>query len=520
MGCNKLFIAIAVLAIIIFDVGCKKYLDDAYADPNNPIAVDPDFVFPVMISNMARGVQYDSRILNSYVQYWARTDASNTWDMHGYFGGNDLGLGGERWRQHYFGFGHNLLNIIRDGRNSGRPAYSGAGYAIFAWSWLLLTDYHGEVILKEAFREDQLTFKYDAQPEVYDYVKVLADSALYYLNMALTQAPTSFSTGDQNLYGGDINKWFKFTYAVKAMVYHRYVLKENYIADSVIINADKSFSSSSDDAMVKFPLNNVVEQENSYGPRRNILGAMRPSDFVIRLMNGAIFSGAIDPRMKFLFKPAQDDQYRGLEPGRGQTVLAENQRPPSLWGLYSSSPSPGGVDSSARSYFKNNSFFPILTYSQLQFIKAEAAFKKGDKATALTAYINGINGSFDHLQQYYTSYSPISDSDRTAFLTNTSVVPLVDGELTLNNIMLQKYLALWPYNSEETWVDLRKYQYKPSVYSGWVFPATFFVDNGGLPAQRVRPAYHSEYLWNVEALRSIGALEINYHTKPVWFSLP
>ena len=33
---------------------------------------------------------------------------------------------------------------------------------------------------------------------------------------------------------------------------------------------------------------------------------------------------------------------------------------------------------------------PVMTYAQLQFIKAEAAYRAGDKATALAAYRNAI----------------------------------------------------------------------------------------------------------------------------------
>ena len=160
-----------------------------------------------------------------------------------------------------------------------------------------------------------------------------------------------------------------------------------------------------------------------------------------------------------------------------------------------------------------------MTYAEIQFIKAEAAFKKGDKATAYTAYMNGINGSFDELLgNGYTGYIPISASDRTAFLTNPSIAVTPAG-LTLSHIMLQKFIALWFWGHEEAWVDLRKYQYDPNIFTGFTLPSSFFPDNGGKPAYRTRPRYNSEYLWNVEELKRIGGLDLDYHTKPIWFSL-
>jgi hypothetical protein len=515
----KIYIAVALMGLLAFNTGCKKYLEDAFPNPNKPVNANPDTVFPAVTSIMARGIMFDGRFLNSYTQYWARTAAGDAWDLHGYAPGSDNGS--DIWRSHYFGFGQNVLNIIRDGKELDIPAYAGAGYAIFAWSWLLLTDYHGEVILKEAFRPEQLTFNYDQQQDVYEHVKKLADTALIYLNQAKGNANPRFANGDKNFYKGDVDKWIKFVYAVKAMVYHRYINKSNYNADSVIINADKAFASPADDALVQHPLSTINEHLNFYGPRRGNLSTARPSSFLIKLLDGsAQFPTAVDPRLKFLFKAPQDEVYRGLEPGKGEASLTVAQRPPNFWGFYATAAPAGGDETQARSYFKNNGAFPILTYAQIQFVKAEAAFKKGDKTTALDAYKKGINGSLDHLQMYYTGYTNWSPAQRTAFLNNTSVVPAVASDLTLSQIMLQKYLALWPYGGNETWVDLRKYQYNPAVYTGWTMPASFYTDNGGLAAQRVRPRYNSEYLWNVESLRTIGALELNYHTKPVWFTTP
>ncbi|ULT28950.1 hypothetical protein KUH03_21455 [Sphingobacterium sp. E70] len=45
-----------------------------------------------------------------------------------------------------------------------------------------MTDYHGPVILDEAFRSNQLSFKYNDQPEVYAKVRQWCDSALLYLD--------------------------------------------------------------------------------------------------------------------------------------------------------------------------------------------------------------------------------------------------------------------------------------------------------------------------------------------------
>ena len=93
--------------------------------------------------------------------------------------------------------------------------------------------------------------------------------------------------------------------------------------------------------------------------------------------------------------------------------------------------------------------------------------------------------------------------------------------------MLQKYIALWGWGFVETWVDMRRYHYTDTdpntnapVYKNWTIPASVPVSQNGKLAYRIRPRYNSEYVWNLDELKRIGATDPNYHTVPMWFSLP
>ncbi|HOY13923.1 MAG TPA: SusD/RagB family nutrient-binding outer membrane lipoprotein, partial [Saprospiraceae bacterium] len=70
----------------------------------------------------------------------------------------------------------------------------------------------------------------------------------------------------------------------------------------------------------------------------------------------------------------------------------------------------------------------------------------------------------------------------------------------------------------ETWVDMRRYQYSPSVYKGFTLPSKLFSDNSGKTVQRFRPRYNSEYVWNLESLRTFGGDLADYHTQELWFT--
>jgi hypothetical protein len=229
-----------IFLIISFGLGlisCDDYIDEAFRNPNAPTLVKPSEVLPAIQANMARGVQFDSRMLGRYVNYWTLTTSGGSWDRMGYDPNSDNG--GEKWRTHYWNLGQNVVNMMRDARAEGKDEYIGAGHAIMAWSWLLLTDYHNDVILKEAFKTSQLTFKFDTQEDVYKHVAILCDSANVYLDKASKKEVSSdFRNADAFLYAGNIDKWKKFVSGVKAKLLHRYSLKSTYKPDDVIKAVD------------------------------------------------------------------------------------------------------------------------------------------------------------------------------------------------------------------------------------------------------------------------------------------
>ena len=175
-----------------------------------------------------------------------------------------------------------------------------------------------------------------------------------------------------------------------------------------------------------------------------------------------------------------------------------------------------------------------MTSSEIQFMKAEAAFKMGNKGLALSAYRQGIAQHFDMLlSKYNVNIRParvMTSATRDAFLANPSVVPVVATSLTLSQIMQQKYIALWGHGILETWTDLRRYHYRDidpatsaPVYNGFYIldPTTeLWPDNGGKFTYRIRPRHNSEYVWNIENLSVFGGNLVDYHTKEMWFSLP
>jgi len=226
-----------------------------------------------------------------------------------------------------------------------------------------------------------------------------------------------------------------------------------------------------------------------------------------------------------MLSPSPDGNYRGLDPNVvGFGGMPTAQIPNNFFGYAGTA----GLGLPSRYIFSDKSKVPLMTYSQLQFIKAEAALKMGDQATALIAYRNGISSHFDFVntRNLDDGQTPaqLTAADKATFLASPNIVPAV---LTLSHIMSQKFIAQWGWGHNEVWMDMRRYHYTDidpvsgtQVFRGFTAPSNLFPDNSGKVVQRIRPRYNSEYVWNVASLKAIGADATDYHTKPLWITLP
>ncbi len=544
---NILFKPFVLLAFAVSVLACQKKLDEAFTNPNAGVRVPLESLLPGIISNMgyssaaagsAYGTQADGLLVGRYIQYWATNTSGNQFDqMGGATAGSDLL--GNVWAMNYYGMGTNLKRMVEWGMEEKKWDYVGVGYALAAWSWLTTTDMHGEIILRESFRPDQLVFNYDDQPLVYDTVRQICRTAIGFLNNRGDSANTAnLAKGDAFLYNGDVEKWKKFVYAVMARSYHHLTNKASYNADSVIFYCNLSINSNADNATMRFANTGVGGTANFFGPFRanatHNMGLIRQTAYIANLMNGtnSRFLGVTDPRAAYIIRENTNGTYRGVRPNAGSVGLVAADQPVNFWGgLFATTAAPTS-DADARYIFKNNSPLPIISATEIKFMLAEAQYRKGNKSAALAAYMDAIRLNFEMLINDYGSAVPapslITPAIRDAYLANPAVVPTA-ANLTMSHIMLQKYIALYGYNVLETWVDMRRFHYTDiesgqsiPVYADFVLPtgSDLFINNNGKPVYRARPRFNSEYLYNIKELTRIGAMALDYHTQEMWFSKP
>lgn len=557
---KKILIIIAHVALLgAISSSCTKKIDEAYANPNADVRVPVEKLLPPLISCMSgnsagHGQQNDIRFIGKYIQNFLFCSSGGTFDQMGILVGSDNAA--SIWRIHFYDIGLNCVNMIKWAQEEKKWDYAGVGQAILAWSWLTLSDYHGEVIAtNEAFNQSALTFSYGTQEEVYEHVRMLCYESLANLNnTGDASSPTNLALGDAYFYNGDVSKWKKFVYGVLARTYQHLTNKSIYKPDSVVYFCNLSLASNADNGNVKYA-GGVSGNSNYFGPFRGNLAsaavgtesAFRQSAFVANLESGLnnTFLGVVDPRAMYLLRTNANGTFKGVNPNKGQTPLAPFDRPENFWGVsqtgtptavpaYSdhlNNTAPGS-DGNCRYVFRNTSEFPVMTASEIQFMKAEALYRMNDKVGALAAYRLGIDLNFDMLQTTFSTNVPaanlLTPAIKNSFLANPAVVPAA-ANLTLSQIMLQKYIALYIHGACETWVDMRRYHYIDldpvtgfQVYRDFNPPSgtDLFTNNATKLVYRIRPRFNSEYVWNLNELNRIGASAADYHTKECWFSKP
>jgi len=518
----------ALALILIGASGCKKWLD-VNKNPNAPEVVAPSLYLGPMITNFVFSQQWDGRYTGKYIQNWAQNSASDTYDRQGYIWGTGGNNGGDLWKTVYFSMGYNLIDMMKLSETQERWDLLGIGYTLKAFAWLHLTNQHGEIILKQAFDRERKTFDYDGEQDVYVEIQRLLDLAIVNLNRADGAVSKEYIGANDPFYGGDRLKWLKLAYGLKAISLNQLSNKAAlYKPDEIIAAVDKSFVGNVDDAKFKFS-GLASTSSNFFSPTRGNITSVRQTTFFVNLMNGTQFGSAVDPRLKRLLFPSTDGNIYGIEPTFGYGSVTAQRPTTTLWGSPSS-----GTGLPGNYIFNDKSSIPVVSYAELQFIKAEAAIKKGDKLTALDAYKKGISAHIDFVNQANAEsanplVTPISAAEKTAFLASAAV-PVNASDLKLSDVMSQKYIALWGWGLLETWTDLRRYHYTDNdpedptikVFKGFNIPALdrLATDNLSKPVYRLRPRYDSEFTWNIEALNKLGLKNIDYHTQLIWVAKP
>lgn len=449
----KLFLG---LALSFTATSCEEFLD-VNADPNNPsyIPVENRIIGAITMSNGASQWRA-SREIAAVVQYAAsglRASGAETWN----FSASNF-----FWQNAYTWAIPNCVDLVIQGQEEGSPHFAGVGRTLEALNFGMLTDQFGRIPVTSAYdgvSQVNLTPTFDDQEIVYQLIIEKLDEAIAFFNVSANTKGLNQAGGDI-MYQGDVNKWRRFAYSLKARYLNHLSKKNDYDAQAILAAVQNGFNGDNMDAEFPYLEGGQATEAN---PWSNVgfggfTSATNPrffsyTQFFVDLLKTlpVTNSAYVDPRIGIIMNPAPaDGEFRGLIPGEGVPGGRVGSGP------FINGDNYGRVTGGF--YARPDSPFPFMTYSELKFIEAEARLRSGDNSGALEAYEEGIRANMRKLgvpaAEIDAFWAAVQNDGVTAHFSN-----LTTG---LSHIMRQKYIT--QVFNPETWVDMRRMDFSQNIY--------------------------------------------------------
>lgn len=406
----KKLIIIAFLIGITFS-SCNDF-DGWNIDDKNPSEVPAGYLITSAQRDLSLRLESTSvnyNIFKLFAQYWTETQYTDevNYDLRG----RDIGGG------FFLYLYRDVLIDLKEAKRiieadefldaSTRAAQIGVTELLEIYTWHILVDTYGDIPYTEALQGvDNLLPKYDDDVEIYADLFARLDAALAQLN----SGGESFGTADL-LYQGSTAKWKKFGNSLKLKMAVRTAdfdeARSAKLAKEAV--AAGVFTSSDDNA--SFPFELTPPNTN---PIWTSLVQSGRNDFVVANTFVDLIAPLNDPRAA-VFMADNKDPYLGAPYGQGvsyvdYTHIGDLWHTEDLEGMH-------------------------LSYSEVQFLLAEAVERNLISGDAETYYNNAITASI--------LYWGASQEDADTYLAQPSVAYTTAGSNWKDAIGTQKYISLY-----------------------------------------------------------------------------
>lgn len=415
---------IIVFSAIILSSCSEDKFDEINFNVNSPSQVSSSLIITDVMVNTAHSV------IGSDLAFYASTYMEHNVGIYGQMYNAEIRvsepISSTTYNNSWVNIYTNLLNlkdIIKKcstgGTEEGNFHTLGIAQILTAYNLGVLTDVMGDVPWTEALQPGIIfTPHLDSQESIYtELFKLLNDG------IANLEKDTDFgSLGKQDLiYKGDSENWIKMAYGLKA----RHTMRLSLISPdyaNVITFANESFTSASEQS--QFVYNGLSSKSpfQLFFDDRDYFGASTS------LHNKLVERN--DPRDSIFFKPHPDAE---------DLLFAPNGTPDQAQGLYAVS----GISTiTAPTY--------LLSYHEIEFLKAEAYARLGDLPNAKDALKKAIIAAFGKVN------IGLPSTEAETYYTNEIEPKLTNNNTALREIMIQKYLAFFEEESVEAYNDFRR----------------------------------------------------------------
>ena len=400
------YFSVITLGLILLG-GCRGK-EKLFVDPSSPGAATPATQLTEIEVATINSYEGDiNRIASIFIQHNAGTDGQSVESQ--VYSNTQQGQD-NNWAQLYA----TLKNgkELRTNFGAKNPYYDGITEILMVMNFGLLTDIYGDVPFTEALQGGGNFYpKFDQQEAILSQFQVMLDDAI--AKLALPASDNLEIPGDDDLiYSGDIDKWTKAAYTLKARYLNRLSRKPAYNATAILTALSNGIQSAGDDMMGVHGGDNG--QNQWYAFQNN-----RP--------NYMFANATLVDSMKL--RPTDERLYYYFDStGIGDVIgspLSPTTTNASLIGAYVA----GSPDVST----------PMITFAEAKFIEAEAKVRSGN-ATAFSALNDGIQAS-----------AALSTGGS---YTGANIATYTAGNTNLHAVMYEKWIAM--FGQVEAYNDYRR----------------------------------------------------------------
>lgn len=421
---NKLIIVCC--AIVVYSCS-EDIMDDINKNVNDPTAVASNLIITDVMTSTAFSVT------SSDLAFYASCYVEHNVGVYGQMYNAEIRVSeptssttyNNSWNSIY----QNLLNLktiiakcSEGGSEEGNFRTLGIAQTLTAYNLAILTDVMGDVPWTEALQPGIIfTPVLDKQQAIYTEIFTLLDNA----TTNLAKETTFPLLGKQDfIYGGNAastGKWIKFANGLKA----RYTMRLSKVTpdyDKVITNANASFANAGEQCQFNYNGSTTKSPFQMFFDDRDYFGAS--TSFHNKLVERG------DPRDTVFFKPHSSG---------GELLFAPNGTPVQSQGVYAIS----AISSlTAPTY--------LMSYHELEFLKAEAYARKNDLDNAKTALKKAIVAACGKVN------IGVSATNAEAYYEDVVLPKLTSQDAALREIMVQKYIAFFEEEAVEAYNDIRR----------------------------------------------------------------
>ncbi|MHC5201837.1 SusD/RagB family nutrient-binding outer membrane lipoprotein [Myroides sp. LJL119] len=423
-----------VASAFVFQSCSEDKMDDINKDHNNPQYVEAKYIITDMMVKSAFSVTgsdlafYTSIYTELLGGAWAQMYNAQVREGEPVLASTY----NNSWRTIYANL-RNLNQVIEKcstgGAEEGNYHTLGMGQVLKAYNLAVLTDLFGDVPYSEALDVNNSEAPLDKQEAIYAEIFSLLDQAIENLGKS-TVYP---SLGGQDvIYAGNVSKWTKVAYGLKA----RYMMRLSHVQPDyagVLENVQKSFNSTSDEFMMQDP--KVPYPFYTFAVQRKGLYSSQT------YYNVMVENNPDDPRIKDYFVPLVEKDKDGNIISSEVVLLDASKDITQSTGAYS----PFGVSNTANVNNASNAIY-MLSLHELKFLEAEAYARMSNQVEAINSLKEGIQLALNKRQTLtYPSYTyPVDES--------------LTGKDLLKKIAQAKYIAFNEVEAIEAYNDIRRWK--------------------------------------------------------------